>query len=298
MPRTKKGMRDMARRISATLMALTLVVGISIGFVAVAGASAGESSAACSAFGSYLSGLTGASAQAVRQIQQDCAAGTSAVPQQGPGSCTVPSADYPTISSAFGDVNCTEVELTSMVYSPISIDVAHDITLLGNGARFSRSSAGTVFFVEPGVTFQVQDVIFNDAWYGSHAITSYGTLDVTRSLFIGSEIRNPGAPASDGGAIMDLGDSATISLSIFVNELGSQGGAISHYSLGTLTILESAFVGNGQGVSLAGAVHATGGTTDIEQSLFAYNRSMLGYPAVVVNAGKYVHSGNVFIHNS
>ena len=283
---------------AATLVALTLVIAASVGFAGAAGASANGSSTACPAFGSYLQGSSVIGVPALRSIQQDCASGTSSFPHQGLGACTVPSVDYPTIASAFGDSNCTEVELTSKSYSPNAIDVTHDVTLFGNGARISRSSAGADFFVEPGVTFQVQDVIFKDAWNGSHAITSYGTLNVTRSLFIGSGIRNPSAPAPDGGAIMDLGDSATITLSIFANELGSLGGAISHNSPGTLTIQTSAFIGNGQGISIAGAVYSIGGTTDIQQSLFAFNDTIFGDSAVVVNVGVYTHSGNIFWHNT
>jgi hypothetical protein len=288
----------MARRICVVLLALVLVMTAGLGIAGV-GAASREDVSACPSFNSFLASHTGtADEPALRALAQACAAAESRVTQPADGTpCTVPSASYATIASAFADANCSEVDLVNPSYSALGIEVTHDVLLAGNGARIQRANAGTVFLVDPGVHFDVQDVQFNDAFNGSHAITNYGDLTVESSRFIGGNVPNPSAPTPDGGAIMDLGTSATITTSLFANNIGSLAGAVSHLSAGTLTITSSAFIANGGGISFAGAVYTSGGAVDIESSLFAFNTSIFGDGPIETNRSDYTHQGNIFLFN-
>lgn len=288
----------MARRMYAALLASVLVVAASLGPAGMAGAAAGPDVSACPYFSSFLSNVRGTPNEPVlRALARDCASAASGVTHSAAIACSVPTTSYPTIASAFADANCSEVDLLNASYSENGVEVTHDVLLFGDGARIAKDTAGTVFTVDPGVTFEVQSVVFVSAVYGSHAITNFGNLDVEESSFIGSTVRNPSAPASDGGAISDFGTGTTITASVFLLNAGSLAGAIAHESNDPLTITNSAFIANGRDLSIAGAVYTNGGALDIETSLFAFNTTFYGDGAVVVDGGTYTHQNNLFLGN-
>lgn len=145
------------------------------------------------------------------------------------------------------------------------LDIAGDLTIVGNGAVIDGQDSDMIFHVLIGATADISDVTLQNGWGSLVGGAIYNQGDLTLS----SCVAWANASTSEGGAIKNV-SSLTIDDCQFHENASDRGGAI--YSVGDLDITNSDFFLN-EGWSHGGAVYATGGAslTNITDSTFADN---------------------------
>ncbi len=205
---------------------------------------------------------------------------------------------------------CSFVTLTS------TIDIAHNITIVGPGAsNFSvnESVRKTAFVVEPGVTAAVSGLTIENGFVGIEnsgtltlsdsilsgngspaggGIVNSGTLDVTGSTLWKNGVD---APGEGGGAIDNQGGTVTVANSSLADNTasgGANGGAIYNHG-GSVNLTGSTVTGNNTGSGSGGGIFNEGGTTTITTSTMAADSAVDGIGGGIDN-----DSGTVTITDS
>jgi hypothetical protein len=123
------------------------------------------------------------------------------------------------------------------------------VGLLGMTVSNGSSPDGGAVYIKSGATIAIYQMVFSSnestkSSYGGGAISNYGSLTVSQSVFNSNIANGDSGTGACGGAIANyLKASASVDTSTFSNDSAAGcGGAI--YNNGTLTVTNSTFFGN------------------------------------------------------
>ncbi len=184
-----------------------------------------------------------------------------------------------TIENCLFDANSSTL---IQAFSGVSLTITNS-TFRNNTLAQADSMA---IFLQPTATATISDSTFENNTYTRPAITTQGTLTITRSTF--SSNSNTLANSS-GGAIQSLAGATTrIIDSTFDNNSAESGGAITVIG-GTTTIIGSTFANNSATTLDGGAIISNGGTTIIDNSTLSGNTAKRHGGGLAVTNGSFAH---------
>ena len=237
---------------------------------------------------SGIAGYDGSTGTLSQEVNCQNAITVANADDSGPGSLRQAIADVCAGGTITFDDDYTITLASELVIAKdVTIDgVGHDVIVSGNNAV-------RVFYVNEGVTFNLQNLVVangNAATNGGGIYNNRGTLNITNATF------SSNAAAIDGGGMYnEEGDSALTNVTFTGNSSaeGSGGGIVNAH--GTLTVTNSTFSNNSTD-DYGGGIYNNYGTLTVTDSAFSDNSTDHG--GGIFNEGTATVTNSTFSGNS
>lgn len=215
---------------------------------------------------------------------------------QGCGAIVLNAATFAALQNAIttynGCSNATDsvtVNINGIIVFPTTLTINNatgaTLTLNGGGAAILDGNNAVQLFEVNNGTFNISALTLRNGNAGGDvggAIENNGTLTVTDSTFAGNIAGAIGNPGDQGGAIYHSSGTATITNTVFEDNVADEGGAI--FQLADLTVRNSTFRSND--ARGAGGIDAVGGILNVSRSTFDDNFAAGTGAALIVRIGQ------------